>query len=202
MRLKRQPGLSLIASDGMRKDLPELPLRNLVKFVSQSNPQICAESCCTHSLLHLCCGVGTMNPLLERPISTAWPKDGLKESGIFISTTKGYLGASPDGLVLHGDRVCGYIEIKCPYSARNKTISDACGDSRFYMHIDGGKPSLKKGHNYYYQIQGQLAVLNLDWCDFIVWTTKGITVERIFVQHHFWKDQCSPKLDSFYYNMK
>ena len=30
--------------------------------------------------------------------------------------------------------------------------------------------TLKRHHNYYYQIWGQLAILNLEWCDFIIWT--------------------------------
>ena len=42
----------------------------------------------------------------------------LQQSGILISNV-GFLGTSPDGVVLSesGER-CGIIEIKCPYSCR------------------------------------------------------------------------------------
>ena len=46
---------------------------------------------------------------------------------------------------------------------------------------------LKKNHNYYYQVQGQIAVLNMPWCDFVVWTTQDMHIERIFLMKPFGK---------------
>ena len=60
------------------------------------------------------------------------------------------------------------------------------------------KVHLEKRHNYYYQVQGQLALLNLQWCDFVVWTRSGIHVERITFDRDFWSKQCLPQLKSFY----
>ena len=83
----------------------------------------------------------------------------VKECGFFISTTTGYLGASPDGLVMVNDNVHGCIEIKCPFSARNKSVAEACSlPSFFCKREEDGIIRLKRTHNYYYQIQGQLAV--------------------------------------------
>lgn len=42
-----------------------------------------------------------------------------------------------------------------------------------------GHMLLKKSHNYYYQVQGQLATTQLPWCDFVVWTPHGTTIQRI-----------------------
>lgn len=38
----------------------------------------------------------------------------------------------PDGLVYFDGKMCGCIEIKCPYSAREKLVSDACLKSQFF----------------------------------------------------------------------
>jgi hypothetical protein len=36
---------------------------------------------------------------------------------------------------------------------------------------------------------GQLAVLELDWCDFVIWTRKGMAVQRILFNQPFWESQ-------------
>ena len=122
----------------------------------------------------------------------------VKACGLFISTTNGYLGATPDGLVMANGDIQGCIEIKCPFSARNKSVAEACSLSSFFCKKEeNGTIKLKRNHNYYYQIQGQLAVLNLPWCDFIVWTKE----ERVDADSKFWNQQCLPKLQAFYYNI-
>ena len=42
-------------------------------------------------------------------------------------------------------------------------------------------------HQYYSQIQGQLAITQRLWCDFIRYTPKGISVERIDFDSDYWK---------------
>ena len=41
------------------------------------------------------------------------------------------MGASPDGLICCAGKVCGCIEVKCPYFER-----DACLKSQFYCNKD------------------------------------------------------------------
>ena len=36
------------------------------------------------------------------------------------------------------------------------------------------------------------------WCDFVVYTAKGISVERIHFDKNFWEKQLLPKLTEFY----
>ena len=130
----------------------------------------------------------------SRKLKEGW---SVEECGLHLSTYKGYLGASPDGLVCFGGKICGCIEIKCPYSARDKLISDACLKPQFFCKNDGNNITL----NYFYQIQGQLAILNLEWCDFVIWTRSDLHVQRVKADSDFWQQQCLPKLDSFYYNV-
>ena len=62
-----------------------------------------------------------------------------------------------------------------------------------------GKPKLKHTHNYYYQVQGQLAITGRLWCDFIIYTAKDICVERILFDSEFWSSM-EAKLVDFYIN--
>ena len=55
------------------------------------------------------------------------------------------------------------------------------------------------GSTYYNQIQGCMAMLHLNWCDFVVFTNKDLYVERIRFKSTLWNRQMSPELNSFYY---
>ena len=81
----------------------------------------------------------------------------VRPCGLFVDTEAGYLAASPDG-VLDGDTL---VEVKCPLKCRDRAIADlAASDSSFCLGLDPdtGTPALKRGHNYYYQVQGQMHV--------------------------------------------
>ncbi|XP_028456238.1 uncharacterized protein LOC114570182 [Perca flavescens] len=77
----------------------------------------------------------------------------IQERGLFLSDS-GLLGGSPDGTVF-GNCV---IEVKCPWSARTKTILQAAESRDFFMEFDEvvGSLTLKQSHNYWHQIQGNL----------------------------------------------
>ena len=36
------------------------------------------------------------------------------------------------------------------------------------------------------------------WCDFIVYTSKGVSVERVHYDQEFWEKDLLPKLEQFY----
>jgi hypothetical protein len=70
-----------------------------------------------------------------------------------------FLAASPDGKVcLEGET--GVLKVKCPFPARDLTILEAVQKiPNFCMQLgDDGKMSLKRSHEYFYQVQGQLMV--------------------------------------------
>lgn len=72
-------------------------------------------------------------------------------------------------------------------------------DENFFRTERNGKLFLKEYHNYMYQIQGQLAVCELEWVDFVVWTKKGISVRRIPFSSEIW-EKMLPRLKAFYLN--
>ena len=58
----------------------------------------------------------------------------LSTTGIFIDES-GYLGASPDGVVRdEADRPLKLVEVKYRFSARDKTIKQACAESKSFCY--------------------------------------------------------------------
>ena len=45
-----------------------------------------------------------------------------------------------------------------------------------------------------------MAMSGLSWCDFVVYTNKGIFVERMFFDTDLWVSEMFPKLKEFYFN--
>ena len=59
--------------------------------------------------------------------------------------------------------------------------------------------NLKRNHRDYHQVQLQLYVgTNLyDWCDFCVYTNKGVSIEHIFLDEE-WQLKNIPKLEMYF----
>jgi len=54
-----------------------------------------------------------------------------------------------------------------------------------------------RDHAFFVQVQGQMGVTGASWCDFIVYTKKGISVERIVFEPDYWAE-LRQKLSSYY----
>ncbi len=103
----------------------------------------------------------------------------------------GVLGCSADGLVYEassGEQ--GVLEIKCPFSAADAPLLEVAAKSSHFCAkpTANGELVLKKSHAYYYQIQGNMAILGLKWCDFVLWSPADIFVERIAFDKKLWFD--------------
>ena len=107
----------------------------------------------------------------------------VRETGLVIQPNLFWLAASPDGLVSdHSDsRKVGLIEIKCLKLKCNYTPQEILQDTKFYVHYDDGKLQLKKDHayGYYTQIQMAMGLSNVQFCDFVVFTFKGMIIVRV-----------------------
>ena len=107
------------------------------------------------------------------------------ETGMWVNRRYPGIGASPDG-VLYDPLTCseGVLEIKCPHSLQtvdpNKFDELLTGKrlAAFYLKRDD-TVTLKKTHQYYYQIQLQMAVCEMQWGYFVVWTPCGLFYEKI-----------------------
>lgn len=75
---------------------------------------------------------------------------------MFVDFNLSFLAASPDGLV-GNDSI---IKSKCPYSVKDVSPSDAYKQNKFKcMNLKLENLVLKRTHNYYYQVQGQLLII-------------------------------------------
>ncbi|KAK7886436.1 hypothetical protein WMY93_026057 [Mugilogobius chulae] len=122
------------------------------------------------------------------------------DSGLWLNPKWPYMGSSPDGIVTcdcHGTGIC---EIKCPYSQQDEDNLRLCaGKKNFCLINDGDDVILDRNHNYYYQVQAQLHIVNAEYCDFIVWNRNDIFVERIMPDLEFW-DYVIPNVECFFKN--
>ena len=78
----------------------------------------------------------------------------------------------------------------------------ASADATFYLEKIGESFYLKRGHSsgYYVQVQGQLPITGMKWCDFCVFLseTNEMCVDRIPFDDIYWFTQLLPKLKEFY----
>ena len=100
----------------------------------------------------------------------------------------GNTGASPDGLVKEDKNdlePTGVLEIKCPYSMRDKSQHDLFeyAEKHHREHLD--------------QVQGQMAATGLDWCDLVYWSPSGFWRKRIRF-NYAWVSQSQLALERFY----
>ena len=49
-------------------------------------------------------------------------------------------------------------------------------------------------HPYYSQVQGQMDIGERAWCNFVTYTEKGVSVEKIPFDSAFWEKELLPKL--------
>ena len=135
-----------------------------------------------------------MNYRLHRSTKT-------KQVGLIIQSQIFWLGASPDGVILDkNNQEIGLLEIKCPYSKRNSSVTDMVNDKSFYIALDKDKkPYLKKDHQYGYftQIQVAMGLARLEWCHFVVYVYEGIVIIKVeFDKGYF--NSVIEKMNKFY----
>ena len=85
-----------------------------------------------------------------------------------------------------------------PQYARHMTPMEASQQLKNFMStIKDGVLDLKITHDYYLQIQGQMALAGATWCDFVIYTKKGVSVQRIRFDEKFWESKAR-LLSSFF----
>ena len=131
-----------------------------------------------------------------------YPSSTVTKSGLVIDKDHGWLACSPDDLVTDPSArdPLGVVEYKCPYSAKEtNNMEEASQLKTFLAQLVDGKLVLKHNHNYYYQVQGCMAICGRSWCDFVMWTPQWTSVERIKYDSDFW-GKVVPSLQRFYDN--
>lgn len=122
----------------------------------------------------------------------------MRKCGFFISTEHSFIGASPDAIVECSCCGTGCVEVKCPFTKRFETVAQMANDENFYVQkqVDGAYQVVKK-HPYYYQMQCQLLVTGVQYCDFVVWSLAGVHTIRV-LPDATWRAENIPKATAFF----
>lgn len=109
------------------------------------------------------------------------------ECGIFLCKDAPFAGGSPDRLI--ECQCCGTscLEIKCPYSVRDKSPIDS--DAKLpYLKRNDQIITLNANHAYYTQCQVQMAASQIKISYFYVWTPHGDFTEMINFDEKYWNN--------------
>lgn len=141
--------------------------------------------------------------IVEKYVATMQKEETLVavyETGLHVHPTAGFLAASPDRLV--EDYSCepaqGVLEVKYLASVVGPPEDALAKPTICLEQLQNGTVHLKKSHNYFYQVQGQMACTQRSWCDFVCMTSTGhLFRERISFDAEFWSN-CHAKLQYFF----
>ena len=108
----------------------------------------------------------------------------VEATGLCINPSVPYIGATPDGITKCNCCPRRILEIKCPFNHRDKKLEE---QEKFYLKRNKfGHLELDNEHEYYFQIQTQLGVCELEEAFFVVWTNQSLHVEIIKYNRDHW----------------
>jgi len=177
---------------------PSIPSQSLVKCICYPESFIFQSKQTTWGCEH----EKTARDRYEAEMKQVHTNFSVKDSGLIINPKWPFIGATPDGSVSCTCCGKGVMEIKCPYCHHGESIADAAEDKNFCLEKDSNGLYLKHAHAYYYQIQTQLFVSGVDYCDICVCTFSSddkhdIHIEHIIKDEDFWTD-CVSKAHQFF----
>ena len=110
------------------------------------------------------------------------------KSGLILHPSYPFFGATPDGIVNCSCCGSGVLEIKCPFRCKNKSFKDATTQGSFCLEEDDSGLRLKVDHAYYYQVQLQMKVYQVEYANFVLWREEEMFVQRIVMDREFIDD--------------
>ena len=122
----------------------------------------------------------------------------VKSCGLMVSQAHPYMAATPDAMVTCQCCMPATVEVKCPYKARFGSIQDNWQETDFLIKATNGDIILKTSHNYYAQVQGQMALASCNRAYFVVWTPIGEPLVNIVEFNQSYWDGVSQRLTMFY----
>ena len=131
-------------------------------------------------------------------------KNKVEPAGLILFPC-GYLGCSADGIIYEeASNTKGILEIKCPWGHRNSSIEEMInaelkGKSEMKsFYLTAGK-ELNRHHEYWHQVQGEMAASRVSWAHFVVWTNVDFGIFRV-EKDPLWENTFLPMLSDFYLN--
>jgi len=89
----------------------------------------------------------------------------VQHAGFRICVEMPFIGASADGYVTCDCHGKGVVEVKCPYTDRNTVLSELLFKDDFVV---DSNYAVRKNHKYNVQMQLEMYVSNVSYCDLVV----------------------------------
>ena len=126
----------------------------------------------------------------------------VKYCGMIVDKEHPWLHATPDFMASCSCCGDGCGEVKCPYGIKNGDFENYISKTTSCLEKVNGEIRLKRNHQYYYQVQQQLNITKLKYCDFVVFAFNVnnqpvIFYERIYSDFSLW-ESLQPKLTKFW----
>ncbi|KAH9364968.1 hypothetical protein HPB48_015290 [Haemaphysalis longicornis] len=121
--------------------------------------------------------------------------------GLLVDPSCPRLGLSPERLIFDPSEtpVHGLLEIRCPYSQKEKSFSEIA-DPFYMVKEHQGTFREDRSHDYYFQVLGQMALAGLSWTYFAMFSDQFMIVERIRFCEQEWA-VARPKLDHSFFSV-
>lgn len=138
---------------------------------------------------------------MESYVSRLYPEMEFMHYGLVAHKKHKFLAGSPDGVgLLRGQKYL--LEYKAPhslFSSKTEVLKAALSDKSFFLQLDkDGQPYLKRTHEYFYQVQGLLEVMDLSCCMFVVAGYESFCEVRVLRETEFFNGMLG-KLQRFYF---
>ena len=116
-----------------------------------------------------------------------------------------FIGTTSDGIVTCMCCGKGALDINCTYCHWGESIKLAAEDKNFRLkRRSDGMLCLDPQHAHYYQIQTQLFVCDVEYCDFCLCTftgdESGLHIEHVYKDTCLWSD-CVARAKFFFWNL-
>lgn len=123
--------------------------------------------------------------------------------GLVVHQRQPWMCASPDGLVIHSNKVKKLLEIKCPFTCKDTFLIDKDNGKLKVPYLEYGRETniinLKRNHNYYTQCQIQMYCTGLEECDLFV-CTKQDCITVLVKRDNLFLENLVKKMEHFYFN--
>ena len=102
-------------------------------------------------------------------------------------------------LLIHAalDVLKSNVPIALKSSSQLNCLAKEFSDKFFMKRGDDGNLHLPSDHAYYTQVQGEMAIIGVEWCDFVVYSNGHVIADRIVADLDYWNN-LSERLEQFY----
>ncbi|XP_076099817.1 uncharacterized protein LOC143069191 isoform X2 [Mytilus galloprovincialis] len=115
----------------------------------------------------------------------------ITETGLVVNPKYPCIGCSPDGVITCKCHESKVIEIKCPFSLRNKSAKSV-------LHMKTNSDGyIDFSSQYYCQVQGQMGIMEMKKCDLVFYTKHGIEHVEVNFDEEFF-NRMLVKLQNFF----